>query len=145
MSDANNTGYAGWQWLAMEETEQAALTELKGLFNAVASKAGVDGYVLDIQKARLTINTEEGRSGAFHQLAGGEPFYRISLTAPANSGMEGVMTFMMLSQAFAANGGASVSMGNPAVMTLDRREPLQTVVDVTRLLPQAVDMVRKPQ
>lgn len=144
MSD-NKPGYEGWQWLAMEEGEQEAVSDIKSLFNLVAAKAGVEGYSLDIQKASLTISTEEGRTGAFHQLAGGEPFYRISVTAPADSGMEGVMTFMMLSQAFAANGGASVSMGNPAVMTLDRRQPLEAAVDVTRLLPQAVNMVRKPQ
>lgn len=140
----DNPGYKDWKWLEMDKSEQETVALVKKIFNANAAKHGVEGYELDIKKASLTIDREEGFSGAFHKLAGGKPFYRISITAPANSGMDGVMTFMMLSQVFATSGGASVSMGNPAVMTLDRADDMmQPAIDVAQLLPQAVAMVRK--
>lgn len=138
MSD-NNTGYAGWQWLELDADQQQHISHLKAMFNNAAAHAGATGYELDIRKASLTISSEEGRSGAFHKLAGGEPFYRISVTAP---GTEGRMTCMLLGQAFATAGGASVSMGRPAQIILDRRDPAD-VIDLIELLPQAVKMVRE--
>lgn len=140
----NNPGYAGWQWLELDVDQQQRVSGLKEMFNNAAAHAGASGYGLDIRKASLTISNEEGRSGAFHKLAGGEPFYRISMTAPANSGMEGMMTCMLLGQAFATAGGASVSMGNPAQIILDRRD-LGDAIDLIELLPQAVKMVRNQQ
>lgn len=138
----NNTGYAGWQWLELDADDQQRLGAFRAMFNNAAEHVGIVGYEFDLQKASLTISNEEARSGAFHNLAGGEPFYRISMTAAPNSGMEGLMTCMMLSQAFATAGGASVSMGDPAVLTLDRRNAADAI-ELIALFPQAVKQIRK--
>lgn len=136
-------GYKDWQWLELDAQEQQSITLYKKAFNKVAADAGATGYELEIKKASLTIDRAEGYSGAFHQLADGTPFYRISITAPANSRDEGMMAFMLLSQAFARAGGASVSMGEQPCLSLDRRDLTLPAAEAINLFPQAIAMLRK--
>lgn len=142
---ANDTGYSGWQWLELDVVEQVVVNGFKKSFNEAAAKAGLSGYEFDIRKASLTIGDEE--RGAGHQLAGGEPFYRLSVTAPLDSGDEGLMLMLTLASAFATAGGASGSMGNPPDMSMDRdrRGIAIAAYQLTNFLPEAVALVRKPR
>lgn len=142
MSADQTTGYSAWQWLDMNEDEQRCVGLLKVAFNTVAAKAGVQGYTFDIRKASLTISTDEARSGAYHQLADGTPFYRLSVTGPENGGEESMLTVMMLTAAFATVGGSQMCWSDPPEMDIDRREMEKPALDVISLLPWAVAKAR---
>ncbi len=108
----NQTGYGGWEWLDMDESEQKDVFRLKRIFNITMEAHGYtpetcQSVEVDVKKARLSISPEERRTGAYHSLEGEEPFYRLTFKAPGfiGDGSQGIKVILMLIQAYANLGG----------------------------------------
>lgn len=138
--DKKKPGYDGWQWLAMEADEQALVNSLTAAFNSAVNRDGTEGFEMTIDKASLRISKEEGRSGACHQLADGEAFFRVTVRAPDQQ--QGMALFV-LGQHFATAGGAQVTFGARPELTLDRRDFLLPALQLKQLVPQALAAVRR--
>jgi hypothetical protein len=124
-------GYDGWNWLPLTEDEKAGAAFIQAIFEEKLRQSGFPEGTrkklsVEVDKASLTISDEEGRSGAFHNLAGGEPFYRLTFKAEGSmiQQSQAVESLFMLMQVYAANGGASMSMSDPVELTHDFRADL---------------------
>lgn len=104
------------------------------------------------KKATLSINAEEARGGAYHQLADGQPFYRMEIAASgktifdADKDQSAALAFYLMQ----VLGGGSVSIGGPLVIEHDFRGDLlqmglELAAVIERLKPHVVkDVPAKP-
>lgn len=146
-------GYGGWKEIELSEEEQAVADSVSSgvkLFLAADgfSAAEIEEISIEIHKASLTISEEEGRSGAFHMLAGGEPFYSLvvtggSMTDPTSKVTAYVFT---LGQAL---GSASMTMSDPIEVRHDFKEDLvekgKTILGLSRAVAKHVTQGAAPK
>jgi len=145
-------GYSGWQWLDLDSSEEQAVLSLKDIFKQALQKRGfsnetVQNLTVDVEKASLTISAAEAHSGAFHMLADGQPFYRMIFSAGTTmfQPTQALDAAMLLVQIYAANGGASMQMGNPVTVTHDFRDDLLTkATELAHITHLAATYVVKP-
>lgn len=148
----NNTGYAGWKFIEMNDDEKAAVTLVAKMIDAVIVKSGYDSTVrnnltVTFKKAVLTIDNEEARSGAFHQLADGKPFYRMEIAAgnktifEAQNDQSAALVFYLMQ----ALGNGGMSLGGPMVLEHDFREDIMAKgMTVASYISQLKPYVVKP-
>lgn len=145
-------GYAGWKFIEMDDDEKATVTSIAKVIDAVVEKAGYDPSVrrnlsVTFQKAVLTIDDEERRSGAFHTLADGKPFYRMEITAgdksifDADKDQTAALVFYLMQ----ALGNGSMSLGGPLVLEHDfRGDMVEKGLTVASYIGQLKSYVVKP-
>jgi hypothetical protein len=125
---SNDTGYAGWKYVEMDDEEKASVTSIAKIIDAVVEKAGYDSSVrnnlsVTFKKAVLTIDKDAASSGAWHSLADGKPFYRMEIAAgdktifDADKDQTAALVFYLMQSL----GGGSMSMGGPLVLKHDFR------------------------
>ena len=126
-------GYSGWQWLNLDANESKDVSFLQASFQQALQQRGfapdtVKNLTVAIEKASLTISPDEARSGAFHMLADGQPFYRMIFSSGTTMfrPTQALDALMILVQIYGANGGSSMQMGNPVTVTHDFRGDLLT-------------------
>jgi hypothetical protein len=149
----NNSGYAGWINLPLDANEEA---DVKDCQEKVLNALEVFGYPQDVRnnlkvsftKASLKIDGTEARSGAWHQLADGQAFYRMEIAANGKTledGMRNDKTVATLMMLFQMLGQAGMSMGNPIKIDHDFRGSIQDKRrDIVRMLGAAAPYVMKP-
>ncbi|MBU0801092.1 MAG: hypothetical protein KKA05_08820 [Alphaproteobacteria bacterium] len=148
----NDSGYAGWVNLPLDASEEA---DLKDCQQKIQHALEVFGYPQDVRdnlkvaftKASLTIDGIEARSGAGHQLADGQPFYRLEIAANGKTledGMRNDKTVATLMMLFQMLGQAGMSMGNPIKIDHDFRGSIQEKRrDLVKMLGVAAPYVMK--
>ena len=145
-------GYAGWKFVEMDDEEKATVTSIAKIIDAVVEKAGYDSSVrnnlsVTFQKAVLTIDKDEARSGAWHSLADGKPFYRMEIAAgdktifDADKDQTAALVFYLMQ----ALGNGSMSMGGPLVLEHDfRGDMAEKGLTVASYIGQLKSYVVKP-
>lgn len=149
---SNNTGYAGWKFIEMDDEEKATVTSIAKVIDAVVEKAGYDSSVrqnlsVTFRKAVLTIDDQEARTGAFHTLADGKPFYRMEIAAgnktifDADKDQTAALVFYLMQTL----GSGSMSMGGPLVLEHDfRGDMAEKGLTVASYIGQLKSYVVKP-
>jgi len=149
---SNDTGYAGWKYVEMDDEEKATVTSIAKIIDAVVEKAGYDSSVrnnlsVTFKKAVLTIADDEARSGAWHKLADGKPFYRMEIAAgdktifDADKDQTAALVFYLMQTL----GGGSMSMGGPLVLEHDfRGDMAEKGLTVASHISQLKSYVVKP-
>lgn len=123
-------GYSNWEVLELNEDEQIEAGFLADTLTNQFNKAfpEAEGTLkVTFEKASLTIDAEERRSGAFHNLADGKPFYRLYIEGGSMSEPEAPATqyvFLLIR----ALGKGEISLSEPLITEHDFREDLQAAV-----------------
>jgi hypothetical protein len=120
-------GYSNWKVLELNEDEEIEAGYLADTLTNQFNKAFPEAagtLKITFEKASLTIDEDERRTGAFHGLADGEPFYRLYVEGGSMFTPEAPATqyVFYLVQAL-GNGGMSLS--DPLVTEHDFRDDLQ--------------------
>lgn len=126
------TGYKGWTELPLDKEEQEYADKLEDIAHEWMIERGMPETAAKsirfaFEKASLTISPEEARSGAGHNLADGQPFYRLTIKGGdrqelKNKGYEGASLqsrFMIAISTLYSPAGFSPS--SPMVLEYDFR------------------------
>ncbi len=149
---SKNTGYAGWKFIEMDDSEKAEATLVAQIVDAAIAETGYDPSVrnnltVTFQKAVLTIDKDEAFSGAYHQLADGKPFYRMEIGAGNKTIFEAQndQSAALVLYLMQALGSGGMSLGGPMVLEHDFREDILTKgLTVASYISQLKPYVVKP-
>ena len=124
----NNTGYAGWKFIEMDDSEQRQAKTVQERVKKALEDNGYPASVIEnlsvtFKKATLTISDDEARSGAGHNLADGQPFMRMEIAAKGKTFEDAAhdptaQTVFYMMQML---GRGSMTLGGPLVFTHDYR------------------------
>ena len=124
----NDTGYAGWKFIEMEEAEARQAKTVQSRVTKALEDNGYPASVIEnlsvtFKKSTLTISGEEAFSGAWHSLADGQPFMRMEIAAKGKT-FEDIAhdpTAQTVFYMMQLLGQGGMTLGGPLVVTHDYR------------------------